>query len=186
MPASQGGRKRPAVPSRQTMTNTQRKMRSTTMATYFQSSFTCGRHTRSLRAATLRPCRSQGHQGAGLLSEATAGEGPRDTTCPADVWTQKHSGLRGVDALRGGWTAGPPRETAFGLVAPGLHLPGLVPELRGGKPGSGCHGDLVPGQLKLGHGDQGADPHLQMEQVRPGRGRPQPLAVQGEARGASW
>lgn len=41
MPASQGGRKRPMVPSRHTIMNIQRKMRSITMATYFQSSFTC-------------------------------------------------------------------------------------------------------------------------------------------------
>lgn len=41
MPASQGGRKRPMVPSRHTIMNIQRKMRSITMATYFQSSLTC-------------------------------------------------------------------------------------------------------------------------------------------------
>lgn len=42
MPASQGGRNRPMVPSRHTMMNIHRKMRSITIATYFQSSFTCG------------------------------------------------------------------------------------------------------------------------------------------------
>ncbi len=41
MPASQGGRKRPIVPSRHTIMNIHKKMRSITMATYFQSSFTC-------------------------------------------------------------------------------------------------------------------------------------------------
>lgn len=40
MPASQGGRKRPTVPSRQTRTKSQRKMRSMTIATNFQSAFT--------------------------------------------------------------------------------------------------------------------------------------------------
>lgn len=58
MPASQGGRKRPTVPSRQTRTNTQRKMRSMTMATYFQSSFTCGQTHMVTPGRTLRPHRS--------------------------------------------------------------------------------------------------------------------------------
>lgn len=41
MPASHGGRNSPMVPSRHTMMNIHRKIRSITMATYFQSSFTC-------------------------------------------------------------------------------------------------------------------------------------------------
>lgn len=38
-----GWRKRPTVPRTQTVTNTQRKILSITMATYFQSSSTCER-----------------------------------------------------------------------------------------------------------------------------------------------
>lgn len=41
MPASHGGRKSPMVPSRHTIMNIHRKIRSITMATYFQSSLTC-------------------------------------------------------------------------------------------------------------------------------------------------
>lgn len=41
MPASHGGKNRPIVPSRQTIMNIHRKIRSITIATYFQSSFTC-------------------------------------------------------------------------------------------------------------------------------------------------
>lgn len=41
MPASQGGRKRPIVPNKHTMMNIHRKILSITIATYFQSSFTC-------------------------------------------------------------------------------------------------------------------------------------------------
>ncbi len=40
-PISSGCRKSPAVPRMHTRTNTQRKIRSITIATYFQSSWTC-------------------------------------------------------------------------------------------------------------------------------------------------
>lgn len=41
MPASHGGKNRPTVPSRHTIINIHRKIRSITIATYFQSSLTC-------------------------------------------------------------------------------------------------------------------------------------------------
>lgn len=41
IPDIQGGKKRPIVPSRHTMMNIHRKIRSITIATYFQSSLTC-------------------------------------------------------------------------------------------------------------------------------------------------
>lgn len=41
IPAKNGGRKSPTVPRKQTMMNNQRNILSMTMATYFQSSFTC-------------------------------------------------------------------------------------------------------------------------------------------------
>lgn len=41
IPARNGGRNSPTVPRMQTMMNSQRNILSITMATYFQSSFTC-------------------------------------------------------------------------------------------------------------------------------------------------
>lgn len=41
IPDIQGGKKRPTVPSKHTMMNIHRKIRSNTIATYFQSSLTC-------------------------------------------------------------------------------------------------------------------------------------------------
>lgn len=41
MPAKNGGRKSPMVPRKHTIINNQRNILSMTMATYFQSSFTC-------------------------------------------------------------------------------------------------------------------------------------------------
>lgn len=55
MPASQGGRNRPMVPSRHTMMNIHRKMRSITIATYFQSSFTCTETTAKDPMSNLFP-----------------------------------------------------------------------------------------------------------------------------------
>lgn len=72
IPARNGGRKSPTVPRKQTMINSQRNILSITMATYFQSSFTC-------RCKRAHSDRGQGLQKGRGPTVAGGQRGPAET-----------------------------------------------------------------------------------------------------------
>lgn len=160
--------------------NTQRKMRSTTMATYFQSSFTCKRRHVSPRrprashaAATPwsrppRPPRLQARLGRG--------DKRGEVACPAAVWAQRHAGAGG---LRGGRRHSHCGGQVWRCAPRCACLAGCLSSRVGGSGGRPLEEHQRPGRVvvkfALGLQKRGGvpwGPSVQSEQARPERGHP--------------